>query len=338
MRLGDGHAGRTLPAVDDVDTVPAPVVFCPFPPRISPHVARLERYAVAWATRHGFLGDQWTRAAFARARFASLMARAYPEADQTDLRLTVSWLTFTFMLDDHLETALGCSPQRQRELADQVVAYLVGDGPSPTALGRPLAGALDDVWTRTRARTGVAWRARFVRNVAEYLAANAWEADNRSRRRIPPVGEYLRMRRHSAACAMFFDLVEALAGADADTEPFTEAGLALLRLHAANVVAWFNDLVSWRKEAADGDPHNLVLVVRHGLRLSLADAVRHVVARHDQEVRAFLAARDRFWPQLSARPEIRRAVEGLECWIRANVDWSRESGRYAAPAYFDPRA
>jgi hypothetical protein len=188
------------------------------------------------------------------------------------------------------------------------------------------------VWARTRSRTGDAWRERFVGHVAEYLAANAWEAENRSRARVPPITEYVRMRRHSAATAMFFDLAEGLGSPEpatgpALTEPYAEASVALLRRYAENVVAWFNDLVSWPKEAARGDPHNLVLVVHHELRLSLPDAVGYVVDRHDREVRLFVAAgRDLGkW-----RPDARRLVRSLEYWIRANVDWSRESGRYAS--------
>jgi Terpene synthase family 2, C-terminal metal binding len=325
----DAPVDGRLPAVD----VSAPrAVFCPFPARISPHAARGQRYAVAWATRHGLLPTQRERAAFARARFATLMARAYPEASQADLCLAVCWLTVTFMLDDHLETALGRDPAGQREVADQILGYLDGDR-LPDALGLPLAGALDDVWIRTRLRAGAGWRGRLVGHIAEYLAANEWEAENRRRGRVPPLGEYVRMRRQSAATAMFFDLAEALGGHEPATDPDAEAGLALLRRCADNVVAWFNDLVSWPKEAARGDPHNLVLVVHHQLRMPLADAVGYVIDRHDREVRSFVAAGREFSYR---RPDRRRLVTGLEHWIRANVDWSRESGRYAAPD--DPSA
>jgi hypothetical protein len=265
------------------------------------------------------------RATFARARFAGLMARAYPDATLADLCLAVSWLIFAFMLDDHLEIAVGRSPRDQRALADDVLGYLRHGAP-PVTLGDPLTGALVDVWTRTRARTGPGWQTRFVPHVAEYLAANAWEADNRRRGRIPPVAEYTRMRRHSAATAMFFDLAEVLGKAEPVSSRYGQAGLALLRRHADNVVAWFNDLVSWPKEAAAGDPHNLVLVVRHELGLSLVEAIRHVVDRHDGEVRAFIAAGAMFRRQ---QPEMHGMIDALEHWMRANVDWSRESGRYA---------
>jgi hypothetical protein len=318
---GDVPVDGRLPVVD-ISSIPA--VFCPFPPRVSPHAAWVQRYSVAWATRHGFLPTPRDQSAFARARFASLMARAYPDASQADLCLAVCWLTFTFMLDDHLETVLGREPERQRALAAQILGYLRG-GRVPDDLDQPLASALDDVWIRTRLRAGAGWRERLIGHVAEYLAANEWEAGNRSQGRFPPIGEYVRMRRQSAATAMFFDLAEALGGHEPETDPYAEAGLALLRRYADNVVAWFNDLVSWPKEAARGDPHNLVLIVHHELRMSLAEAVDYVVSRHDREVRSFVAAAREF----SRRPDVSRLVRGLEHWIRANVDWSRESGRYA---------
>lgn len=93
-------------------------------------------------------------------------------------------------------------------------------------------------------------------------------------------------------------------------------------------MAWFNDLVSWPKELARGDGHNLVLVVRKEGGLSLDAAVRDAVARHNNEVREFLAVRTALHPELLAMPTVRHFVEGLTHWIRGNVDWSGETGRY----------
>ena len=284
-------------------------VCCPFPAAVSPYEPALHRYATTWATRHGLLPTAHDVAVFDRARFAGLMARAYPYASPADLSLAVAWLTVTFALDDHLESVLGRAPAAQRDLAAQILAYLRG-GPPARALDRPLAAALADVWTRTRARTAAGWRERFIRHVAAYLAGNADEADNRLAGRIPGVAEYVRLRRHTAATALFFDLAEVLGPAPAAAaDPYAEAALSLLRQHADNVVAWFNDLVSWPKEVAGGDPHNLVLVVRHEHRSTLAEAVAYVVARHDREVGAFVAAaselRDR-------RPDLDRSISALE--------------------------
>jgi terpene synthase-like protein len=364
MRSGELPVGGRSHSVNAPAGFGMPSVFCPFPSRISPHAAEVQRYSVGWATRHGFLPTAPARSAFARARFAHLMARAYPHASLPDLCLVTSWLTVTFMLDDHLESVLATQPERQRALGEVVLGYLrrtggpgpdrdgpggcdgdgsggCGAGPAgadghgggarvelAAALGRSMAGALCDVWARTVVRTTPGWRRRFIADIATYLDANAWEAANRRAGRVPGVDEYVSMRWATAAAGMFFDLIEVLGGADLPAGAPAEPVLLALREHAANVVAWFNDLVSWPKELLAGDLHNLVLVLRHERRLRLPDAVRAAVERHDAEVRAFVTAR----AALADRPgPVRQVGDGLAYWIRANVDWSRESGRYAAP-------
>jgi hypothetical protein len=311
-----------------------PSVFCPFLPTISPHAAAVQRVAVHWATRHGFLPDARTRAAFASAKFARLMARTYPAASEADLALATAWLTVTFRLDDTLETALGRDPDRLRGVATAIVWYLRGEAVDlPYAEIGPICGALGDVWRRTRALTGPAWQARFIGHVAEYLAGNVWEATNRLTGHRPGAVEYRRMRRHSAATGMFFDLIEPLRHVELPAEVLADADFADLRGHADNAVAWFNDLVSWPKEQAAGDRHNLVLVLREAHNLSTEDAVYTAVAEHDAAVHAFLDARER----VLAGPH--RDVAGLDGvvadlghWIRGNIDWSQESGRYGGGA------
>jgi hypothetical protein len=329
---------------------PEPAVFCPFPPLISPYVAEVQRHAVEWAARYRFLVGAAARSGFARARFAHLMARAYPAASPCDLCLAVTWLTVTFVLDDHFETALGRAPGRQRSVGAAILAHLRAGGTREESrrageasrreaagglcdvLGHPFAGALADAWSGVVARTDRRWRDGFLRHVEEYLAANAWEADNRVRGRIPRVGEYVAMRRHSAATAMFFDFIEVFGGAPMPAAVAADPGVRAMRRHAGDAIAWFNDLVSWRKERAAGDTHNLVLVLhsRHGI--PVPDAVGLVVARHDRAVRRFLALRERLCGASDSRATASAAVgalaDGLAHWIRANVDWSLESGRY----------
>lgn len=335
----DGRASRV---VDAMEVVPAPVVYCPFAPRISPYAPQATRYAMGWATRHGFLPTAAAATAFARGRFADLTARAYPEATQPSLCLASCWVTFIVMVDDHLETVLGWQPDRQRRVVDEVVGYLEsvpGAGADPGArvpspalvktLGRPLAGSLADVWTRTAVLASPAWRHRFAGHMAQYLSANVWEAENRLAERAPQIREYLKMRRYSAATAIFFDLIEVLGAGELPAAALAHPAVTVLLGHAHNAVAWFNDLVSWRKELLRGDQHNLVLVVHRDRRLSLVDAVREVVERHDAEVEAYVAGRARLAAEVAAWPALGRVVDGLAHWIRANVDWSRDSGRYA---------
>jgi hypothetical protein len=314
-----------------------PSVYCPFPPRISPYVADAQRYAVEWATRQGLLDTDSTAAgSFAAARLAHLMARTFPDATHPDLCLATAWLTVVFRLDDHLETALGRDPSRLRTAGEALLRFFAGwpkesrpPAAARRALGRPLCGALADVWRRTAARLSPAWRARFVGHVEEYLAGTAWEAGNRRAGRVPDPAEYIEMRRHTAATGLFFDLIEVFRGVEVPEPTWRNPALRTLRGYADNAVAWFNDLVSWPKELRRGDRHNLVLVLGHHTGCSLDEAVRAAARYHDGQVRGFVAAREAMPLDLLNHSGVAGVVADLAHWIRGNMDWSRETGRYA---------
>ncbi|HLL68525.1 MAG TPA: hypothetical protein VK453_22835 [Micromonosporaceae bacterium] len=326
-----GDEAVTVADLSDAGSPTSPAVLSPFRPRLSPHVTELERSAVEWATRQGLIAGPAIRR-YARARFARLIARTYPDAPPTALSLATAWLTTVFALDDHLETALGRDPARQREIRALLLDHLGGAvtvEPLAAAVGAPLSRALAVVWARTAAAAGPAWRERFRTHLADYLAGNVWEAENRATGRVPGVPEYLRMRRSTAATAIFFDLIEVFGGVELTPAAAADPAVLALRRHADNVVAWFNDLVSWPKELARGDVHNLVLVLARNTGVALPEAVRTVVAWHDAEVTEFLRARHRLPAALRATAGVEPMVAGLTYWIRGNVDWSRESGRYA---------
>jgi hypothetical protein len=315
---------------------PTPAVFCPLLPKISPHADEVQRYALHWATRHGLLERPRAQAAFAGAKFANLMARAHPAAGPADLGLATAWLTAIFALDDLLETGLVADPKRMLGGVEALLAWLrAPDAPaSPTVrdvLGRPISVALTDVWRRTAPRISPAWHERFVEHIREYLNGTIWESGNRAKGRLPTVAEYVRMRRHSAATEMFFDLIEPMHGIELPDAVLRDPDYLAARHTAGTAIGLFNDLISWRKEVAVGDLHNIVFIVREERQLSLADAVHAAVAEHDAQVAAFVAACDGIeqgpW---GADPMVVTGVADLAHWLRGNLDWSLESGRYAA--------
>lgn len=311
----------------------APAVLCPFLPRISPHVDAVQRWSMQWATRRGLLERPGARTAFARARFANLMSRAHPDATQADLKLASAWLISIFVLDDLLERALVRRPEPARAAVAELVRLLnhevQPDRVLYDVLGRPLTGALVEVWRRTEPRVSPAWRDRFVGHVVDYLAGTVWEAGNRVDDRPPALAEYRMMRYQSAATDMFFDLIEPMHGVELPAAVLDDRDFRVMRLAAGMIIGIFNDLVSWPKEVAVGDHHNIVFALQREEGLSPEAAVAAAAAEHDARVLEFLGARDRLgggpW---GADPAVTVAVGDLVHWIRGNVDWSLESGRY----------
>jgi 5-epi-alpha-selinene synthase len=311
---------------------PSPAVFCPLLPRISPHADEVQRCGLHWATRHGLLERPGAQAAFAGARFANLMSRAHPTAGIAEVALATDWLIAIFALDDLLETALVAEPDRMRAGIEDLLTRLRADkAPGSVYFGRPIAASLADVWRRTTPRVSDEWRARFVEHIADYLHGTVWESGNRARNTLPTVAEHLAMRRHSAATEMFFDLIEPVHGIELPAGVLADEHFRSLRRHAGTVIGLYNDLISWRKEMAVGDLHNIVFIVGRELGLAPADSIGAAVAEHDKQMAAFLAARDALalgpW---GADPTVRTAAADVAHWVRGNLDWSFESGRYPA--------
>jgi hypothetical protein len=344
MRGKGAWSGRELELGHQASLpAPTPAVFCPLLPKISPHADEVQRYALHWATRHGLLERPRTQAAFAGAKFANLMARAHPGAGAADLGLATAWLTAIFALDDLLETGLVEDPERMLGGVEAVLTWLrAPDGTVNTTvrdvLGRPIGCALADVWRRTVPRVSPAWRERFVDHVREYLNGTIWESGNRAKGRLPTVAEYVRMRRHSAAAEMFFDLIEPMHGVELPDAVLSDPHYLGARHAAGTAIGLFNDLISWRKEVAVGDLHNIVFIVREERRLTLADAVHAAVAEHDAQVAAFMSACDGLRQgRWGADPVVATGVDDIAHWLRGNLDWSLESGRYATEPAIPPQ-
>jgi hypothetical protein len=324
------HRARPRPAAP----VAAPAVFCPLPPRIAAGADEAHRAALHWATRHGLLERPRAQAAFAAARFANLIARGYPAASVSSLSLGAAWLTAVFALDDLLEAKLVAEPAESRAAITGLLSWLRGGLEAPPAsrvLGRPLTGALAEVWQRTLPRVSPEWRTRFVEHFAAYLNGTIWESDNRAQGRQPTSTEYLVMRQHTAAIEMFFDLIEPMNGIVVPAEVLHDPDYLTVRRSAGTAIGLFNDLVSWPKELAVGDLHNIVFVLSQERGIALSEAVTAAVVEHDAQVATFIAAREALlggaWGD---DPAVVAAVGDMGHWVRGNVDWSAESGRYSA--------
>ena len=178
-----------------------------------------------------------------------------------------------------------------------------------------------------------AWMYRFTVSVAEYFDAAVWEARNREPGIWPNSATYIRMRPYTGALYTVLDLIDLSEAAILPLVVRKHPGYQALMLITNNVVCWCNDLFSIQKERAHGDMHNLALILQHQEDIGLQEAVDRVAGLVEQEVKRFIALENDL-PSFGAEVDglVRRFVAVLRAWMRGNLDWSYESGRYTTTA------
>jgi hypothetical protein len=307
-----------------------PELYCPFPSAINTAAEAAQRHTIEWARRFNLIGAEHRR--FAAIECGWLAARAYPNAGREALLLITDWLSWLFVKDDLCDEAgLGASPQQLTRLHARWLEIL--RGAEPASDEQPLTAALADLRQRLQRLASDEWLAHFIGSVTDFFAGLVWEATNRATERGVTVGDYLTMRQFTGSLYTLFDLIEVSEGIELTPSLRSHHQVRRLTRLANNMVCWANDLLSFEKELAQGDPHNLVLALRSERRLTLPAAVRHVAQMHDDAARAFLDTAACL-PWLDARQDValRRYVKALGAAVRGHLEWAESCQRYRQAA------
>ncbi|MGH8533957.1 MAG: terpene synthase family protein, partial [Gammaproteobacteria bacterium] len=322
-----------------IEDITVPTLYCPFPSAVNPHREAVHEHTLAWARRFGLVKDEAAIARLRDSKFASLVARTYPRASRDPLGILADWFTWVFMLDDECDEAeIGKRPERLAALQARCLEALSGKGPENLrTLSRPrpdrpdvdLIYALYDLRGRIEAFMSRAWMDRFAVSIAEYFEASVWEARNRELGVWPDAATYSRMRPFAGGMYIVLDFIDLT---ESDILPLVvrkHPYFQRLMLITSNVVLWCNDLFSCAKELAHQDMHNFALILQHQEDIPLQAAVDRVARLIEREVKRFIALESRlpsFGPTIDG--VVQRFIAGLRHWMRGNLDWSYESGRY----------
>ncbi len=316
-----------------------PSIFCPFPSAVNTHVESVEEHTLAWARRFALVRDEAAIARLRDAKVGRLVARAYPHSPRDALAILTDWHTWLFALDDECDEAgIGKRPERLAALHAQCLEVLSGRGPEKlSALPRPrpdrldvaLIEALCDLYRRMDPLMSRAWMGRLAVTVSEYFEAGVWEAKNRELETWPDSATYTRLRPFAGGMYIVIDLIELTEGGTLPLAVRKHPCIQRLMLITCNVVLWCNDLFSLAKEHAHHDMHNLALILHRQEDLPLQAAVDRVAQLIEHEVQRFMALEAQL-PRFGATVDgvVQRFVAVLRHWMRGNLDWSMESGRY----------
>jgi hypothetical protein len=231
------------------------------------------------------------------------------------------------MVDDLCdEASLGREPKRLQALHGELIERM--KNPRPVRGGEsPLVLGLIELWEQMRSRAAPGWATRFIHSFEDYTRGCLWEAENRALQRVPSVAEYIERRRQTSAVYVFFDLIELAEQVTLPDE--VHRHLHGLKMRANDGVAWFNDIISLEKELRAGDVHNLVIVLQHEHQLSVQAAVNQAARLFNARMQGYIELEERM-PSFGAEIDepLRRYLRGLRSWVRGNMDWSFETGRY----------
>ena len=98
---------------------------------------------------------------------------------------------------------------------------------------------------------------------------------------------------------------------------------------AGGIICWINDVLSYEKERAHGDFHNLVMVYEHHQRLLPSVAAQQAIAYINAGIADFVKTAAKLASFGEAEDaELRRYLEVLRAVIRVTLSWTFDSTRY----------
>jgi hypothetical protein len=299
---------------------------CPFPRRLNPNVARAHERSSRWVRAH--IPDARMVKRLTAARMAWMVGGFFPTAAVDELSLAADYISWAFALDDlGDETAVGKDPLQLAELFASFDAAFEGPpapGESPQVTGfRDIVERLAGIATPEQLQA-------FRSGNQAYFGGMLWEANNRRGNWVPNESSFLALRPAAGAVPPFMALVEPLERLSLPESVRKHPHVQELTHLAGGILCWTNDVLSYEKERAQNDVHNLAIVYEVQRGLPPGAALTQAVAFHNAEVDGFLA-RAAVLPSFDEAHtgELRRYIDVLCSMIRVTRDWTLGSARYA---------
>jgi hypothetical protein len=305
-----------------------PKLFCPFVPTPHPEMRELEVEALErWAKQLGLHSRHKAFCKLKLSRFPLLLARCHPTATKEQVNLMADFVIWNFLWGDQVDSG-AVNPEwtrQQNELAMDILRGAMPDNEAP-----PLFWILADLRDRMLAVMPPEGVERFLRGIQAYFDGTAWKADTRSKRHILDVATCTRLRRLTSAF-MPLTLMDAVEGIRLTDELRMHPAISQLVTTAVELLGWANDIFSPELDTEDAYHPNLVLSLQKEQGVSLEEALALAVERHDLAMLRFLELEQQV-PSFGGKDaDVACFVATLRRWIRANIDWSIETGRSTEP-------
>lgn len=296
---------------------------CPFIGTTSPHYVDASAESRAWINGFDVFTDR-KRAYFVQGCNELLVSHTYSYAGYEQFRTACDFVNLLFVLDE-LSDDMN-SADAHAILNTYRCALLDPEWDD----GSVVAKITKDFRKRLLRHAGPNATKRFYDYNVAYTHAVGKESELRERNIVLDVDSYIQLRRDNSAVQCCFGLVEYAQGTDLPDEVFNDPTFMQLHNSACDIVCWHNDIYSYDMEQAKGhDGNNIVTVLMKEKGFHLQDAADYIGEYSLKLMKEFMSARDNL-PSFGAfiDSQIKRYIQGLECWIVGNLNWSFESQRY----------
>ncbi|KAF8623697.1 hypothetical protein AX17_007395 [Amanita inopinata Kibby_2008] len=296
---------------------------CPFKGTTNPYYLDASAESRAWINSFGVFTDR-KRAFFIQGQNELLVSHTYAYAGYEQFRTACDFINLLFVID---------------ELSDDM-----NGSDAHTILNTFRCALQDSNWDDGTVLTKITkgFRKRFLRlagpnatkrfyeQCIAYTYAVGKEAELREQDLVLDTESYIQLRRNNSAVQCCFALIEYAQGTDLPDEVFENPNFSQAWIAACDLVCWANDVYSYDMEQAKGHHgNNVVTVLMKEKKFGLQDASDYI-GEHSQELmKKYLTAKTTMpsWgPMIDS--QVLRFIQGLECWIVGNLNWSFESQRY----------
>ncbi|GAA2716278.1 MULTISPECIES: terpene synthase family protein [Streptomyces] len=326
--------------------VEIPPRYCPLPSAEHPDAQQLDARAAAWLNGYGLCRDGAQRVRMTGNDCAGFYGRIMPRAPAARLQVAVDWCVLMFTFDD-LHCDEGPASTRTGDFAafaTRLLRVLEAPGTVPDGSADPFLAATGDLAARCRAQGTPVQVRRLVEGHSAWFLGVLWEFACRRRGRTPSLGDYVRMRQHTAAGAATLGWAEIVDGEEIPERELGSPAVQALRQLAFTTAAFDDDLFSYGKEQwlaahsgySNGCRLNLVDVLIEERSLSPAEAMAQAVALNNRLTARFVQLRDQV--RQGASEPLRRHLAHLSALLRGNLEWGLRAGRYSNPDGCHPGA
>ncbi|KAG6876666.1 hypothetical protein C0993_001380 [Termitomyces sp. T159_Od127] len=235
----------------------------------------------------------------------------------------MNWLTF---FDESTDIA---TPEQAQKLAAISMDAMRNPGKARPVGECVIGEAARQFWDLSSQCATLSARRRFIQEMDKFTASVVQQAQDRAQNYIRNIDDYLLLRRDTIGAKPSFVLLEFKL--NLPDEVFEDLVIQRLVNICVDMIILSNDMYSFNVEQARRDDHNIVTTLMHHENLDLEEAMKWIRDYASKLVQNFMDALN-YVPYFGEeiQGDVKRYLDGLGNWVRANDSWSLECRRYFA--------